>query len=113
LSFGIVAFEGGGHYMEAAVVTVVAVLVLVYVLILPGLGGKRLVEQWAAGLEVDRATALEATYTYARGLVAPVVVGIAVWAALLWVVVGAIAGASGWRLVQYGSWAPLSEYPSS
>jgi adenylate cyclase len=102
LSFVIVAFEGGGHYVEAAVVTVVAVLVLVYVLFLPGLGEKRLVEQWAAGHEVDRATALDATYTWARGLVARVVVGIAVWAALLFAVVGAIAGASGWRLVQYG-----------
>jgi class 3 adenylate cyclase len=102
LSFVIVAFEGGGHYVEVAVVTVVAVLVVVYVLFLPGLGEKRLVEQWAAGHEVDRATALEATYTWARGLVARVVVGIAVWAALLFAVVGAIAGASGWRLVQYG-----------
>jgi adenylate cyclase len=102
LSFVIVAFEGGGRYVEAAVVTVVAALVLVYVLFLPGLGEKRLVEQWAAGHEVDRATALNATYTWARGLVARVVVGIAVWAALLFAVVGAIAGASGWRLVQYG-----------
>jgi class 3 adenylate cyclase len=102
LSFVVVASEGGGHYVEAAVVTVVAVLVLVYVLFLPGLGEKRLVEQWAAGHEVDRATALDATYTWARGLVARVVVGIAVWAALLFAVVGAIAGASGWRLVQYG-----------
>ena len=60
-------------------------------------------ERWAAGHEVDRATALDATYTWARETVArAVVAGNAVWAALLLVVVGAIAGATGSRLVQYG-----------
>ena len=59
-------------------------------------------EQWAAGHEVDRASALEATYTWARGAVARAVGANAVWAALLLVVVGAIAGATGSRLVQYG-----------
>jgi class 3 adenylate cyclase len=69
---------------------------------LPGLGRSRLVEQWAAGREVDRARALEATYTWARGQVARAVGASAVFAALLSVVVGAIAGASWSRLVQYG-----------
>ena len=73
-----------------------------YLVVLPGLAEVRLAEQWAAGHEVDRATALEATYTYARGAVARGVVGSAVSTALLSVVVGAIAGASGSRLVQYG-----------
>ena len=89
-------------YVEAAAVTVAAVLVLVYVMVLPGLGRIRLVERWAAGHEVDRARALEATYTWARGAVARAVGANAVWAALLSVVVGVIAGASGSRLVQYG-----------
>ncbi len=97
----IVAFEDSDRYIEVAAVSVVAVLVLAYVVILPGLGEKRLVEQWAAGHKVDRATALEATYTYGRNMVARAVVGIAVWAVVLFVVVGAIAGASGWRLIQY------------
>ena len=65
-SFLIVAFEKSDHYVEAAAVTVVAVLVLVYVIVLPGLGRIRLVEQWAAGHEVDRARALDATYTWTR-----------------------------------------------
>ena len=95
LSFVVVAFEESDHYVEAAAVTVVAVLVLIYVTAFPGLGPIRLAEQWAAGHEVDRARALEATYTWARGMVARAVVGNAVWAALLLVVVGAIAGASG------------------
>ena len=37
-AFFVVAFEESDHYVEAAVVTVVAVLVLVYVVVLPGLG---------------------------------------------------------------------------
>ena len=55
LSFIVVAFEKSDRYVEAAAVTVVAVLVLVYVYFLPGLRRLRVVEQWAAGHEVDRA----------------------------------------------------------
>ena len=102
LSFVIVAFERSDRYVEAAVVTVVALPLLVYVLLLPGLGRFRLAERWAAGHEVDRARALDATYTYARRLVVRGLGSNAVWAALLVVVVGAIAGATGSRLVQYG-----------
>jgi adenylate cyclase len=101
-SFFVVAVEGSGHYFEAAAVTVVGVLVLVYVMILPGVGRIRLAERCAAGHEVDRAKALQATYTYARGLVARTVVSNAVWVAVILVVVGAIGGATGSRLVQYG-----------
>ena len=101
-SFLVVAFEESDRYVEAAAVTVVAVLVLVYVMVLPGLGPIRLVERWAAGREVDRARALEATYTWARAAVVRAVGASAVWVALLLVVVGAIAGATGSRLVQYG-----------
>ena len=93
-SFVVVAFERSDRYVEAAAVTVVAVLVMVYVVFLPGLGRIRLVERWAAGHEVDRARALEATYTWARGAVVRAVVGSAVCVALLLVVVGAIAGAT-------------------
>jgi adenylate cyclase len=101
-SFVVVAFEESGHYVEAAAVTVVAVPVLLYVMVLPGLGHSRLTEQWAAGHEVDRARALDATYTWARATVARAVGSNTVWAALLLIVVGAIAGATGPRLVQYG-----------
>ena len=101
-SFFILAFEKSDHYVEAAAVTVVAVSGMVYLFVLPSLGAIRLAERWAAGEEVDRATALEATYTWARRAVSRWVAAGAVWAALLLVTVGAIAGASGWRLVQYG-----------
>jgi adenylate cyclase len=59
-SFCVVDFEDSGHYVEAAAVTVLAVLGV-------GLGRIRLTEQWAAGQEVDRVRALEATYSWARG----------------------------------------------
>ncbi|MDT5130339.1 MAG: adenylate cyclase, partial [Mycobacterium sp.] len=85
----------------AAAVTVLATLALVFVDVLPGLGPARLVEQWAGGHEVDRATALEDTYTYAREAVVRAAVSGAILAPLLGVVVGAIAGATEWRLVQY------------
>ena len=54
LSFIVVAFEKSDRYVEAAAVTVVALPVLVYVYFLPGLGRLHLVEQWAAGRDVDR-----------------------------------------------------------
>ena len=102
-SFLIVGIEESSHYAEAAAVTMVAVPVLAYVIGLPGLGRSRLVvEQWAAGHEVDRARALEATYAWAREAVVRTVLAATDWAALLSVVVGAIAGATGSRLVQYG-----------
>ncbi|HZA12125.1 adenylate/guanylate cyclase domain-containing protein, partial [Mycobacterium sp.] len=97
----VVAFEESGHYVEAAAGTVVAVPVLVYLSILPSLGRVRLAEQWAAGHRVDRARALEATYTWARGLVARALGVNAVWGAIAAVGVAVIAGATGSRLAQY------------
>jgi adenylate cyclase len=101
LSCAIVAFERSGHYLGAAAATAVAMLVLAYGLVLPGRGAWRLVERWAAGEEVDPARALEATYSWARGAVARGLAVITVCGALLSVVVGVIAGATGPRLVQY------------
>ena len=59
-SIVVLAFEESDHYVEAAAVTVVAVLVEQYVIVLPGLGRIRVVERWAAGREVDRGSALRA-----------------------------------------------------
>jgi class 3 adenylate cyclase len=101
-SFVVVAFEKSSHYVEAAAVTGVAVAVLAYVVILPGSRRFHLAQRWASGREVDRAAALEDTYTWTR---ATGVRGLAVFPvinALFFVVVGAIAGASESRLVQYG-----------
>jgi class 3 adenylate cyclase len=102
-SIVVVAREGSGRYVEAAAVTVVAVVVLVYVLLLPGLGPIRLAERWAADHTVDRAKALGSTYTFARRARARAVPVLAAVMAGLLIVVAGIAGAPGWwRLVQYG-----------
>ena len=100
-SFVVVATEESDRYAEAAAVTVVAVLVLVYVMILPGRGPSRLVEQWAAGLVVDRGRAMDATYTWGRQVITRTVGANALVVALILVLVGAIAGAGGSRLTQY------------
>ena len=102
LSFPIVAFEKSSRYVEAAAVTVVAVLVIVCIVLLPSRRSIRLAEQWAAGHEVDRATALEGTYIWTRRTTSRAVWSFGVWAAVLSVVVGAISGATWSRLIQYG-----------
>jgi adenylate cyclase len=58
-------------------------------------------ERWTAGHDVERESALDATYTFGRRAVPRFVAVTAVWPAALLVVVGAIAGATGSRLVQY------------
>ena len=60
LSFLVVACEDSDRYVEAALVTVAASPLMVYLYFLPGLGPLRLVEQWAAGRDVDRRAALDA-----------------------------------------------------
>jgi class 3 adenylate cyclase len=101
LSFVIVAFENSSQYLGAAAATGVAMLVLACGLVLPGRGAWRVVERWAAGDAVDPARALEATYAWSRGAVARGLAVISVCAAVLSVIVGGIAGATGPRLVQY------------
>ena len=54
----IVAFEGSGRFIDATIVTAVAMLVRVYLLVLPGSKELRLIEKWAAGHEIDPMTAL-------------------------------------------------------
>ena len=101
-SFVVVAFEKSGRYAEATAVTVPAVMVLAYLLIRPGNPMVRLVERWAGGHDVQSTIALQATYTSAR---ATVVRGLGVGpagTALQLLVVGAVAGARGARLIQYG-----------
>jgi adenylate cyclase len=100
-SFIVVAFEESNHYVEAVVGTIITVPVLVCVSVLPGLGRIRLAEQWAAGHKIDPAKALEATYTWSRGLVARTLSVNAVWAALAAVGLATVAGVTGSRLAQY------------
>ena len=57
-SSAIVTLKHSDRYLEAAVVSVIAAPVLVYLVVLPGTRRSRVLEQWAAG-EIDRARALE------------------------------------------------------
>jgi hypothetical protein len=86
LSFGVVAYEGSDHFVQAAVITGVVVLAAVYVLVHPGLGWSRIVQQWAAGYEVDRGKALYATYSFTRRAGVRSVVGNAAFLLRCWLV---------------------------
>lgn len=97
----IVAFEGSHRYVAAAVITCVAMLLRVYLLVLPGSKPLRLIEEWAAGRQGDPMEALRATFTYGRRTPARVLATDVVWAPCLGLVVATIAGATGWRLAQY------------
>lgn len=83
LSFAILTVEHSSRYPEAVVATVVAVLVIVVAVALPGTGVWRLAEQWAAGRELDRARALEATYAWCRVAIARALAAFAVCGAVL------------------------------
>jgi adenylate cyclase len=102
LSSLVVAFEKSGHYVEAAAFTVAAVVINAYVVILPGSRLLRLAQRWAAGHEVDRGEALQDTYTWTRAASVRALWFQPAWTAVLLVVVGATAQASGPRLIEYG-----------
>jgi class 3 adenylate cyclase len=102
LSILIVAFEKSDRYLEATAITLVAVPILECVMVLPDRRWMRVVEQWAAGREVDRMTALEGTFHYGRRASFRTVWATGIWAAVLLIVVGAVAGATTTRLLQYG-----------
>jgi class 3 adenylate cyclase len=102
VALAVVAFEKSDHYAEAVAITVFAQVVLMCALRLPGVGQLHVVERWAAGDAIDRDSALTATYTWARWVVARWIPIISLWAALLLVALGAVAGATGSRLIQYG-----------
>jgi adenylate cyclase len=101
LSFAIVAVEHSTRYREATGAVAVSALLFAYALALPGSGAWQLAEQWAAGVELNRARALEASYDWCRAAIVRALVVAAACGALLAVSAGAIAGATGLRLVQY------------
>jgi adenylate cyclase len=102
VSLPIVTFEKSSRYVDATAVTIVAVVVLECIMVLPVRRLALLLKKWASGQDVDSVTILETTYTYVRKAPSRVVCATGVWAAVLAVVVGAIAGASWMRLIQYG-----------
>ena len=99
----LVAFENSDRYLAAAVVTGIAVLVNASVSILPASRMFCRAHQWAAGWEVDRVEALADTYAWSRAARSRAIAFLPVWTALFTVSIGAVAGATGWRLAQYAN----------
>ena len=101
LAFTVLIIESSDQYRAAITVVVVGTAVGSYVTVLPGVGEIRLVERWAAGRQPDSVKALEATYTWARRSASLWLVRNLVCVVTFSVPVAMVAGASGWRLVQY------------
>ena len=101
-SFLIVAVQDSSRYLEATAVTIVVGPVLNFMVTRSGSAARRLVERWIAGEEIDRARALEATYAWTRGAVFRSIALNGLGFAVLSVLIGAVAGASTSRIVQYG-----------
>ncbi|MCG7592952.1 adenylate/guanylate cyclase domain-containing protein [Mycobacterium sp. PSTR-4-N] len=101
-SFLIVGLEHSRHYVEAVVVTLAVLLGINAYAGVADRKSYRPVERWADGHDVDRATALEATYTFARSAALRAVWLGAVGFAVMSVVVAVFVGADGPRLAQYG-----------
>ena len=101
LSLAIVVAEHSSRYVAAAGAAVVVVLGMAYLLPMPALDVWRRAEQAVAGSELDRTRAMEATYTYTRSTIARSLMVMGGCGAVLAVGVGAIAGTTGLRLVQY------------
>ena len=98
----IVAFEESDRFLVAAAVAFAIELAAMYLFVQPGSTGWRRAERWAAGDQIDRHEALESTYTFARNAMVRGVVVHALTGGMMCLAVGAIAGANGSRLIQYG-----------
>ena len=101
-SFVVVAFEKSDRYVEAAAVTVVAVLVMEYGYVSSRRGAGSPGGAVGSGPRGRSGNGIGSHVHLRRRAVIRVVAMQRCWGALLLVVVGAIAGASGSRLVQYG-----------
>jgi class 3 adenylate cyclase len=101
-SWSVVAFQKSSHYVKASAIAGVAVLVLAFMLVLPGNRQLLRAERFAVGEVIDRAEALKATYAWTRAAGVRTLALMTVWAAMFFVVVGVVAGTTGSRLAQFG-----------
>jgi hypothetical protein len=103
----IIAVEESNDYLAASAVTVAAVPALVCSTQLPYLRRFSPVERWAAGEDVDRSKALEATYALTRGAVVHSLVLNAVWGAWCFLLSGGLPEHLGRTSSHTRSWVPL------
>lgn len=101
-SWIVLAAENSSRYGAALIVAVVVGLAMAFFTNLPGRQHFRGAKQWAAGIEVDRAKALEDTYAWSRANTVRAMAVVPASVIVLITVVAAIAGAGASRLVQYG-----------
>jgi adenylate cyclase len=101
-SWIVLTVEKSSRYGAASVVAVVIALGMSLLSSLPGRHHFRRAEQWAAGHEVDRAKALEDTYSWSRANAVRAMAVVPASVVVLLTVVAAVAGAGASRLVQYG-----------
>ena len=101
MAWALVKFEESDRFLESAGVAAAATLALVYFLVRPGWRVWRPIERWAVSDASDRPRTLESTYVLGRSFVGR---GMVLWAMAGGVTggsVGAVAGATGSRLIQY------------
>ena len=99
-SLVITCYERSSRYLEAVVVTSIAVVLQSFV-VLPGRRRFRLMRPVSAGDEVDRFQALNETYVWGRAAGVRQLWFVPMWAATFFAIVSALAGAHGMRVVQY------------
>src|ERR1700758_4057770 len=99
-SLVITCYERSSRYLEAVVVTSIAVVLQSFV-VLPGRRRFRLMRPASAGDEVDRFQALNETYVWGRAAGIRQLWFVPMWAATFFAIVIALAGAHGMRVVQY------------
>jgi HAMP domain-containing protein len=101
-SLMIVSLDRSHRFPEAAAMAVGVVAVMAYLVVSPGHEISQRIEQYAAGRDVNRAAALSDTYIWGRRMCTRGLISGAVGIAVLFVAVGALSGATGSRLLQFG-----------
>ena len=99
-SLVITCYERSSRYLEAVVVTSIAVVLQSFV-VLPGRRRFRLMRPVSAGDGVDRFQALKESYAWGRAAGIRQLWFVPIWAATFFAIVSSLAGAHGMRVVQY------------
>jgi adenylate cyclase len=99
-SLVITCYERSSRYLEAVVVTSIAVVLQSFV-VLPGRRRFRLMRPVSAGDEVDRFQALNESYVWGRAAGIRQLWFVPIWAATFFAIVSSLAGAHGMRVVEY------------
>jgi class 3 adenylate cyclase len=95
-------FESSDRYVQASATAAAILVVVMYLIMLPGHAQWHLIEQTAAGALVDPFEALKSTYQLVRSTTVRAASAAAIGGGVACALVGLIAGAGPSRLIQYG-----------